>query len=81
MNITDLQWGQRVLVTVGKNDQPRGTQLRAISPNGLYVHLYSDRSDECVIGWVAVTDVVVLDVWPGLRIQRSYEEQKQAQTA
>lgn len=54
--------GKRVIVTIGDNDTPRQTTVRAISPNGCYCLLDGPLCSDSVIGWIKCDSVRVLDV-------------------
>jgi hypothetical protein len=62
MGLLDQLINMRVLVTVGDNDKPKMTCVKAISPNGLYVFLDDVLSGSQSFSWRKIADVKVLDV-------------------
>ena len=53
--------GLRVLITLGDNDAPQMTSVRAISPNGKYALLDDYCSTGQAFGWQPISGFKVLD--------------------
>jgi hypothetical protein len=54
--------GLRVLITLGDNDAPQMTCVRAISPNGKYALLDDYAARGQVFGWQPISGFQVVDV-------------------
>lgn len=54
--------GKQILITIGDNDMPQSSILKAISPNNLYILLNSEYLNDSLSGWFKADTITLLDV-------------------